>query len=109
MFIPKVFDAVVVVVEVEIVLRTVAVEVTGPLELVNTSIIVVVLIIRTGPIAVGVIIGNAIVVVIHRILVHPVANAHRGARPRMDGRGIYIPVSADISGISALRVVYGAL
>ena len=109
MLVPQILDAIVIIIEVEIVLRTVAVEVTRPLELVNASIIIIVFIIRTGSIAVGVIISDTVVVVIHRVLVHPIANAHRGARPRMDSRGIYISVSADISRVSALRVVYRAL
>ena len=45
MLIPEVIDAVVVIIEVKVVLCSVTIEVTRPLELVNTSIIVIILVV----------------------------------------------------------------
>ncbi len=45
MFIPQIRDAIIVIIKIEVVLCSVAIEVTRPLELVNTSIIVIILVI----------------------------------------------------------------
>ncbi|MCS5681406.1 MAG: hypothetical protein NZ609_02535, partial [Acidimicrobiales bacterium] len=83
MLVPEVGYAVVVIVEIEVVLEAVAVEVTGPLELVNTTVVVIVLVVRVRPNSIGVLIGDSVVVVVHRILVDAVAGADRSPGPRV--------------------------
>ncbi len=109
MLVPKVVHTVAIVVEVEVVLQTVAVEVARPLELVNPAIVVVILIVGATAGAIGVVIGYPIVVVVHRILVDAVAGADRSPGPRVDCRGIDVAVGADVFRVSTLSVIDRAL
>ena len=105
MLVPDVLHAVVVVVEVEVVLKAVAVEVTRPLELVNAAIVVVVLVIGAGANSVSIIIGDAVVVVVHRVLVNSVADSYGGPDPGVNCIRVHIAVGADVPRIGSLRVV----
>ena len=107
--VPKVVHTVAIVVEVEVVLQTVAVEVARPLELVNPAIVVVILVVGATAGAIGVVIGYPIVVVVHRILVDAVAGADRSPGPRVDCRGIDVAVGADVFRVSTLSVIDRAL
>ena len=109
MLVPNVVHTVAIVVEVEVVLQTVAVEVARPLELVNPAIVVVILIVGATAGAIGVVIGYPIVVVVHRILVDAVAGADRSPGPRVDCGGIDVAVGADVFRVSTLSVIDRAL
>ena len=103
--VPQVSHAIIVIIEVEVVLQAIAVEVAGPLELVNPTVVVVVLVVGAAAGAVGVLIGYPVVVVVHRVLVDEVAGADRSPGPRVDGGGFDVAVGADVSRVGALRVV----
>ena len=105
MLVPDVLHAVVVVIEVEIVLEAVAVEVTWPLELVNATVVVVILVIGVRANSVGVVIGDAVVVVVHRVLVNTVADSYGGPDPGVDCIRVHIAVGADVSRLGSLGVI----
>ena len=106
-------DAVAVVVRVKVVGRTVRIKVAGPRELVNTTVVVIVLIVATRSSTVGVFVGDAIVVVVHGVLVSEVEVANYSAGPRVDGRGVEVAVGGDVSWVKTLGfegvVIDGAL
>ena len=85
-------NAVVVVVGVKVIGRSVCVDVAGPGELIDSTVVVVVLVVATGSCSVAVFVGDAVVVVVHRILVGEVEVANGTAGPRVDGRRVEIAV-----------------
>ena len=106
-------DAVAVVVRVKVVRRTVRIKVAGPGKLVNTTVVVIVLIVATRSSAVGVFVGHAVVVVVHGVLVSEVEVANHSAGPRVNGRGVKVAVGGDVSWVKTLSfegvVIDGAL
>ncbi len=109
MLVPEVQHAIAVVIEVEVVLETVAIKIARPLKLVNAAIVVIVFVKRVWAGAVGVIIGDTVVVVVHRVLVNSVADSYGGSSPRVNCIGVYKAVSADVLRIGSLRVVNRSL
>ena len=69
MCVPEVDDAVVIVVIVEVILSAVAIEIAWPSELIDAGVVIVVLIVGATPAAIDVFIGDAVVIVIHQILI----------------------------------------
>ena len=78
-------NTVAVVVRVEVIWRTVRIEVAGPGKLVNSAVVVVVLVVASWASTVAVLIGHTVVVVVHRVLVCKVEVANSSTGPRMDG------------------------
>ena len=70
-------NAVVVVVGVKIIGRTVCVKVAGPGELIDSSVVVVVFVVATRSNAIAVFVGDTVVVVVHRVLIGEVEVPHR--------------------------------
>ena len=85
-------NAVVVVVGVEVIGRSVCVDIAGPSELIDSTVVIVVLVVATGSCSVAVFVGDAVVVVVHRILVGEVEVANGTAGPRVDGRRVEIAI-----------------
>ena len=96
-------DAVVVIVGVEVIGRTVRIQVAGPCELVNASVVVIVFVVATRSSAVVVLIGHAVVVVVHGILVSEVeiANGTNVGVRMVDGR-VKISVGGNVSRVQSL-------
>ena len=106
-------DAVAIVVSVKVVGRAIRIKVAGPRELVNAPVVVIVFVVATGASAIGVFVGHAVVVVVHRVLVSEVKVANCSTGPGVDGRGVEVAVGGNVSWIKALSfegiVVNGAL
>ena len=102
MLVPDVHHAITIVIEIEVVLEAVAIKIARPLKLVNAAIVVIVFVKRVWASAVGVIIGDTIIVVIHRVLVNSVADSYGGSSPRVNCSGVYKAVSADVPRIGSL-------
>ena len=103
--VPEVGYAIIVVVKVEVVLEAVAVEVARPLELVNATVVVIVLVVRVRPDSISVLIGDSVVVVVHRVLVDAITDAHWGTCPRMNRIWVHVSICADVPRVGPLRVV----
>ena len=79
-----VVNTVAVVIVVEVVLDAIVVKVTRPLELVNSCIVVVIFVVPSWPRTIAVFVGNAVVIVIHWILVCEVECPDSLSGPRVD-------------------------
>ena len=106
-------NAVAVIVGVKVVRGAISVEVARPRELVNSTVVVVVFVVSAGAGTVAVLVGHAIVVVVHGVLVSEVEVANRTTRPGVNGGGVEVAVGRNVSWIKALRfegiVINGAL
>ena len=100
----RVFDVVntvTVVIVVKVVLNPIVVEVTRPLELVYSCVIVIIFVVSSWSCTIGVFVGNAVVVVVHWILICDVEWPDSFACPRVDDVLIESAVSRNIARIQA--------
>ena len=96
-----VVNTVTVVIVVEVVLDAIVIEVTRPLELVNSCVIVIIFVVSPWSRTIGVFIGNTVVVVIHWILICKVERADSLSSPRVDDVLIEAAVSRNIAWVQA--------
>ena len=92
-----VVNTVVVIICVEVILDAVTVKVTWPFELVNTSVVVIVFIVTSRSRAIRVFVGDAIVIVVHWILVCKVERSDWLSSPWVDDVWVEAAVGTDIS------------
>ena len=96
MGVSDIVNAVTVVIVIKVVLDAITVKVTWPFELVNTSVVIVVFVITSRSRAVGVFIGNAIVIVIHWVLVCKVECSNCLSSPWVNDAWVKASVSTNI-------------
>ena len=99
----NVCNVVVVIVWIKIVHQAIRVVITGPRELVNSTIVVIVFVKASSSRTVIVLVGHSIVVVIERVLVSEIKCANLYIGPRVNGRGRDESICRDISWVEPLR------
>ena len=77
-------NTVAVVIVIEVVLDAIVVEVTRPLELVNSCIVVVIFVVSARSRTIAVFVGNTVVIVVHWILISEVERPDSLSSPRVD-------------------------